>query len=196
MKILTIADVESKYFYDFYTPGKLRDFELIIACGDLNRHYLEFLVTMARCPLLYVPGNHDSAFEKEPPEGCISIDGEIYVHNGVRIMGLGGSHRYKKGGYMYTERQMENRIRRMWFKIWRHRGFDILVTHAPARYLNDFDSISHRGFQCFHKLLERHKPRYFIHGHIHKNYGIKIPQRTVYGETTVINAYDHCSIEY
>ena len=66
MKILAIGDVESKYFYDYYYPGKLDDFDLIIACGDLHRSYLEFLVTMARCPLLYVCGNHDDGFADEP----------------------------------------------------------------------------------------------------------------------------------
>ena len=34
MKILAIADVESKYFYEYYSPGKLKEFGLIIACGS------------------------------------------------------------------------------------------------------------------------------------------------------------------
>ena len=174
----------------------LDDFDLIISCGDLSRPYLEFLVTMARCPLLYVRGNHDDRFALEPPEGCVCIDGELYVHEGVRILGLGGSYRYKRGRNMYTERQMRRRILGLGFKLLRHRGFDILVTHAPARNINDFDSLSHRGFECFNTLLQRFKPRYFIHGHIHKNYGMNIPQRTVLGDTTVINAYEYCVIEY
>ena len=33
---------------------------------------------------------------------------------------------------MFTEREMRSRIRRLWFKIHRHRGFDVLVTHSPA----------------------------------------------------------------
>ena len=195
MRILTVADVESRYFYDFYKPGKLSEFDLIIACGDLRRHYLEFLVTMANRPLLYVPGNHDDSFAENPPEGCICIDDKVYVHEGIRFLGLGGSFRYRKGENMYTERQMARKIRKLWPAIQLRGGFDVLVTHAPARHLNDFDSLSHRGFDCFNDLLDRYEPDYFIHGHIHKNYGIKIPQRTVRGNTTVINAYDHCIIE-
>lgn len=195
MKILAVADIESKYFYDYYTPDKLREYDLIISCGDLRPAYLEFLVTMARCPLLYVHGNHDEGYDKQPPEGCICIDDKLYVYNGVRIVGLGGSYRYRNGKYMFTERKMARRIRRLWFSLWRHKGFDILATHAPARGVNDFDSMSHRGFECFRKLIDRYQPRYFVHGHIHKNYGVNIPQRTQLGETTVINAFDHCAFE-
>ena len=77
MKILAVSDVESRYFYDYYTPGKLDEYDLIISCGDLSREYLEFLVTMARCPLLYVHGNHDESYDRRPPEGCICIEDSL-----------------------------------------------------------------------------------------------------------------------
>lgn len=194
MKILAVADVESKYFYEYYSPGKLKDYDLIIACGDLRVSYLEFLVTMARCPLLYVHGNHDDRFQREP-EGCICIDDCLYEYQGLRILGLGGSYRYGGGQYMYTERQMRKRIRRLWFRLWRKGGFDILVTHAPARGINDFDTLSHRGFECFVKLLDRYQPKLFLHGHIHRNYGVEIPRETQRGETRILNAYEYTVVE-
>lgn len=196
MKILAIADEESKFFYDYYAPGKLDGFDLILACGDLHKSYLEFLVTLAHCPVLYVHGNHDESYVNDPPGGCICIDDKIYVYQGVRILGLGGSFRYRDGTYMYTERQMVRRIRKLWFQLWRHRGFDILVTHAPARHINDFDNRTHRGFDCFVRLLDRYHPRYFVHGHIHKNYGVKIPRRTQRGDTVIINAFEHYRFDY
>ena len=100
------------------------------------------------------------------------------------------------GKYMYTERDMRRRIRRLWFSLWRYKGIDILVTHAPARGVHDLDDLPHRGFSCFLNLLEKYEPRYFVHGHIHREYGISIPQKNSYGKTTVINACDHCVIEY
>lgn len=196
MKILAVADEEARYYYDFYRPGCLDEFDLILACGDLNRAYLEFLVTMSNRPLLYVRGNHDDSYEQNPPEGCVCIDDKLVVLDGVRIVGLGGSFRYRKGGYMFTEGQMRLRILRLLPTILLHGGFDILVTHAPARHWNDFDSLSHRGFECFHPLLRRFRPKYFIHGHIHKNYGVHIPQTSSYGCTTVINACEYCRLEY
>ena len=44
MKILVVADEESKSLWDFYTPRKLKGIDLIISCGDLSPAYLEFLV--------------------------------------------------------------------------------------------------------------------------------------------------------
>ena len=196
MKILAVSDVAAKYYYDYYTEGKLDEFGLILACGDLKREYLEFLVTMAHCEVVYVPGNHDERFDRDPPGGCVCADGEVVVVNGVRILGLGGSYRYRKAKNMYTEKEMRWRVCKAWPSIIKHRGFDILLTHAPARHINDFDSIAHRGFECFVDLLDKYHPKYFVHGHIHMTYGAHIPQKTVRGETTIINAYDHCVFEY
>lgn len=196
MRILTVSDVRSKYYYDFYAPGKLDEFDLILSCGDLRREYLEFLVTMAHCPVLYVHGNHDDVFDETPPEGCVCVDDRLFVYEGVRILGLGGSHRYRDGTYMFTERQMRRRIRRLRFQLWRHKGFDILLTHAPARHINDFDSLPHRGFKCFVELLDKYRPKYFVHGHIHRNYGVGIPRKTVRGDTTIVNAYEHYILDY
>lgn len=195
MRILALADVESRYYYDFYAPGRLDGIDLILSCGDLPREYLEFLVTMGNKPLLYVPGNHDENFVTSPPQGCVCIDGRVVEVGGVRFLGLGGSYRYRQGTYMYTERQMARRVNRAWPAIQRYGGFDVLVSHAPARHLNDFDTMSHRGFECFNALIDRYHPRYFVHGHIHRSYGANLPRITQHGATTVVNAFEHCVIE-
>ncbi len=196
MKILTIADDPSPVYYDYYRPGKLDEFDLIISCGDLSRHYLEFLVTMAHCPLVYVRGNHDDALIQDPPEGCECLEDTILTVNGLRILGLGGSYRYKKTGQsMYTEAQMERRVRKLWWKLRKAGGVDIIVSHAPIRGVNDFDTVTHRGFECFRELVEKYEPKYFIHGHIHRSYGVNIPQISRYRTTAVVNAYDHFIID-
>ena len=104
MKVLVIADVESKSLWDYYSPKKLEGVDLIISCGDLNSNFLQFLVTLSGRPLLYVRGNHDERYEKNPPDGCICIENMIYNHRGMRIAGLGGSMRYKNGPDMYSEK--------------------------------------------------------------------------------------------
>lgn len=89
MKILTVSDEECAALWDNYVPGRLKEYDLILSCGDLSARYLSFLVTMARCPLLYVHGNHDTNYNQVPPEGCDCIDDHIVTYNGVRILGLG-----------------------------------------------------------------------------------------------------------
>ena len=113
MKILVIADEESKSLWDFYTPDKLRDVDLIISCGDLNPDYLQFLVTFGNCPLLYVRGNHDTRYDTNPPDGCVCIEEKIYNYEGLRIAGLGGSMKYKESTDMYTEAQMRSRVKKL-----------------------------------------------------------------------------------
>ena len=196
MKILAIADEESAYLWDYFEKSKLEGIDLIISCGDLDPRYLSFLATFTSAPILYVHGNHDEKYQQIPPDGCICIDDKIYVHEGVRIMGLGGSMRYRPGEFQYTEWQMKNRVRKLWFQLFRHGGFDILVTHAPAYQLNDGMDLPHQGFQVFRTLLDKYKPKYFLHGHVHMSYGRRHKRYDMYQETQVVNAFERCIIEY
>ena len=41
MKILLIADEEEPFLWDYYQPGRLKDIDLILSCGDLKQEYLE-----------------------------------------------------------------------------------------------------------------------------------------------------------
>ena len=107
MKILVLADQRSKSLYEYYEPEKLEGVELIISCGDLDPGYLSFFATVCHAPLIYVRGNHDEVYEDQPPEGCICIEDDIYVHKGIRIMGLGGSMQYiPRASNQYTEKAM------------------------------------------------------------------------------------------
>lgn len=194
MKILFLADEESKAYWDYYRKEEFEDIDLIVSCGDLNPEYLSFLTTMTSLPVLYVRGNHDK-YDKHPPEGCICIEDDIYVHEGVRILGLGGCYRYKPGENQYTEKEMKKRVSKLAPKLFFRRGFDILVTHAPAYGVNDDTDLCHRGFETFGKLVEKYRPKYFVHGHVHMNYGRQFPREDLIGETKVINAYNHYIVE-
>ncbi len=196
MKILAIADEESKYLWDFYEKSKLEGIDLIISCGDLNPNYLSFLTTFSTAPVLYVHGNHDGKYERIPPEGCIDIEDKIYVHEGIRILGLGGSMLYTGAAHQYTERDMRKRVRKLWFQLLRHRGFDILVAHAPAYQLNDARDLPHQGFKVFLELMEKYKPRFFLHGHVHMSYNRNQKRYDRYLDTHVINAYERCVFDY
>ena len=196
MKILAIADKESKKYWDFFERGMLDDIDLIISCGDLDPRYLSFLVTFAHCPLIYVRGNHDDKYEDIPPDGCECIEDKIYVYKGVRFLGLGGSIRYKLGINQYEQKEMERRVKKLRFKLRKHKGFDVLVTHSPAKGEGDGEDHPHQGFEAFLGLLDKFKPKYFLHGHVHQSYGRKYKRHRVYGDTLVINAYETYIFEY
>ncbi|MBR3041782.1 MAG: metallophosphoesterase [Eubacterium sp.] len=195
MKILVLADIESKYLWDFFEKSKLEGIDLILSAGDLSAAYLEFLATYAKCPVLYIHGNHDTKYENNPPLGCICVDDDIYVYNGIKIMGLGGSMCYNYGSFQYTEKEMRSRYMKLKPKIWRRKGIDILLTHAPAYGVNDGEDLPHRGFEVFRTILDKYEPKLFVHGHVHMNYGRNHKREDMYGNTRVINAFEKYIIE-
>ena len=192
LNILCIADEENKGLWDFFSPEKVKDVDLIISCGDLHSDYLQYLVTMANKPLLYVRGNHDTKYDMNPPLGCEDIDDRIYDYKGLRILGLGGSMRYREGKDMYTEAEMARRIRKLQSAITLRNGFDILVTHAPLKGYGDMEDLPHQGFECLNKLVEKWKPKYVLHGHVHKSYssGSFERERIHSSGAKIINCYD------
>lgn len=197
MKILLLADEADKALWDYLDRRLLEDIDLILSCGDLPSAYLEFLTCFTNAPILYVRGNHDSGYEQKPPEGCVCVEDDIYVYKGIRVLGLGGSMKYRPAPNMYTERQMAKRACRLWWKLHRYRGFDILLTHAPARGVGDQEDLPHRGFETFNRLMDRWHPRYMVHGHVHPQYGpLQFKRERRYGETLVINGYKRFVIDY
>ena len=195
MKILLLADEESSYLWDYYRPGMLKDTDLILSAGDLKASYLSFLVTMANRPLLYVHGNHDASYAYRPPEGCDCIEDSLVTVKGLRILGLGGCKLYNYGPHQYTEKQMKRRIDRLKFKLWRAGGVDIVLSHAAVSGYGDSDDNAHRGFDCFVDLIDKYKPAYWVHGHLHKRYGVSFQRCINLGETKIINASGRYELE-
>ena len=195
MKILAVSDEECAALWDYYVPGRLKEYDLILSCGDLKADYLSFLVTMGRCPVLYVHGNHDTGYDRYPPEGCDCIDDAIVVYNGIRILGLGGCLRYHPGEHQYTDDQMRHRIRKLRRKLKRLGGVDIVVTHAPPKGVGDADDPAHWGFEAFRELIEEFRPTYLLHGHVHLSYGSDNIRLRQCEDTQVINVSERYVLE-
>ena len=187
MRILALADEELALFWDSYVPGRLREYDLILSAGDLKAAYLSFVVTMARAPVLYVHGNHDTGYAVTEPEGCDCIDGKIVEYRGLRVLGLGGCVWYRPGDHQYTQKQMAKRIRKLKWDIAKYGGVDIVVTHAPPAGVGDSDDRAHQGFESFLELIDRYHPRYLLHGHVHKSYSMDFLREREYHGTQVIN---------
>lgn len=197
MKILVVSDIESKYIWDYFDPERFRGIDMMISCGDLSAKYLSFLVTMIPAPLFYVPGNHDKGYDKMPPEGCVNIDGRLIEYRGIRILGFGGCKSQRPAPHEYSDKQMWRKVKRMGFSIKVNKGFDILVTHAPAKGLGDGPDFFHEGFEAFKFLLDEHKPKVHFYGHRHLGTS-PVDRKAIYpyGETMMINACGYKIVEY
>ena len=217
--VLAVADEVDEILY----TRKLKELkpDIVVACGDLPFDYLEYLVTVAAVPLVYVPGNHDPDLSRKRPEeeisdfiepfglratpseppgpkGCINADRRVVECAGLRIAGLGGSKLYNFGPNQFTEAQMRRRALALELRTAARRlrngaPVDILLTHAPPLGVGDENDLPHQGFESFHRLVNRLRPAYLIHGHIHPH-GEQRCDRHL-GDTMVVNAIKHRMLE-
>ena len=190
MKILAIADEPSPRLWGEQVKRELEGVDLILSAGDLPARYLSYLTCFTSSPIVYVRGNHDDHYEQVPPEGCLCAEDTVVMASGLRILGLGGSMRYRPDGKnMYSEQEMAARIRKLRFRLRMTGGFDILLAHAPIRGCGDQPDLCHQGFACFGPLLDRHRPAVMIHGHVHQSYTTTFQHLRDYNGIPVINAY-------
>lgn len=208
MRILAVSDKVDPALYGHAIKQHVGDIDLILGCGDLPRYYLEYLVTMLGGPLFYVIGNHANAVGKrykareewEYPAGCVNIDGQGVRYRGLLIAGLEGSMRYNNNRhFQYSDQEMA-------FKMWGltprlvlnrflyGRYLDILITHAPPEGIHDREDRCHQGFRTFLTFMERFRPRYLLHGHVHV-YSPFEATETAYGDTHVVNVYGRHILE-
>lgn len=199
MYFLTVSDEVLPVIYSLNIKHRFSDVECVLGCGDLPYYYLEYIVTMLSVPCFYIHGNHDAAEYTahgemlQYPRGCDSLEGRSVNHQGVLLAGLGGSIRYNdRSGAQYTERQMLMRawrlVPRLIVNRWMYgRYLDIFLTHAPPLDIHNGPDRPHRGFKVFLDFMDRFKPRYLIHGHIHRSYRFSDTVETQYNQTTVIN---------
>ena len=205
MKILAVSDMVVERLYSSQVAERFRDVGMILGCGDLPYEYLEFLVTSMNVPLLYVPGNHDPAYDEKNPSahasGCDCIDRRICTVKGLNIAGVGGSILYRPGvPNQYTQTQMYTRmsslIARLLIYLPRHANqLDIMVSHSPPFGIHDEQDHAHIGFSAFNDFIKTFKPRYFLHGHTMLYKNNLVPPVTTVGSTTVINVYPYRVIE-
>jgi len=207
VKILTISDKVEPILYSERVRDRFGDVDLVLSCGDLPLYYLEFLVTALNAPLYFVFGNHAEGAEANgrdapaiEPAGCVNIDGRVVNHKGLLIAGLEGSMRYNNSSrFQHSEAEIGERVIRMWPRLaynrLKHgRYLDILITHAPPCGIHDEEDICHRGFKAHRRFIERFRPRYLIHGHVHV-YSPSRPTQTIYRQTEVINTYGYHILE-
>ena len=187
MRILAISDTPEGWLWERWDRERVAGVDLVISCGDLPATYLEHIVTLANVPLVYVQGNHDTAYDDHAPEGCVSIDGQLRDFRGLRVMGLGGSIRYNDEVHGFTEAEMARKAARMALLASTTGGVDLVVTHAPLRGYGDLDDLPHRGFEALGRLVERTRPRYLLHGHVHLEYGRIERVREHPCGTTIVN---------
>lgn len=207
MKALAVSDVVVDHLYAADVRSLLPQVELLIGCGDLPFYYLEFLVSAFDQPLVYVRGNHDGG-PQHRSDGRVTaeVQGGLDLHRraalvkGCFMAGLEGCMRYRPHDkLMYTEGEMTLEIagmlpRLLWMQRRLGRRLDVLVTHSPPFDIHDDTDLPHTGFRVFRTFMRYFKPRYLLHGHVHK-IGVDVKHQTQFAGTTVINVFPYRQID-
>ena len=195
MKILSVSDYIDPILYNNFNTELFKDIDLILSCGDVQPEYLSFISSRIDAPLYYVKGNHDIRYSESPPSNCYNIDSQLIRFQNIRILGLEGSRWYNGNPIQYTDAQMKKKIIKIWPRLWWWRGVDIIITHAPPRFVGDAEDLCHRGFRSFHHLIDRFSPKYLIHGHIHAHFDDPSERIRIVKNTQVINTVGHFLLE-
>lgn len=116
------------------------------------------------------------------------------------ITGISGSIKYNNGLCQYTNTEMFFHLLKLipgliYNKIRYGRYLDIFLTHASPFGIHDHKDPCHVGFKCFNWFLEKFKPRYMLHGHIHL-YDQREERISTYKETEVINVFAHYVLNF
>lgn len=199
MKILALSDSVDDRIYSARVHQRYGDIDLVIGCGDLPIHYLEYVVDALGKPVLYVRGNHDTEAELTSdglrltrPRGCDPIDGRINSQHGLLFLGLGGSIRYRPGAaQQFSETQMRIRMARLLpalllRRLRSGRTVDVIVAHSPPYGIGDLSDRAHTGFRSFLTLMAWLKPRYFLHGHV-EHWQSGVGKESLFKNTVVVN---------
>ena len=201
MKLLCVSDQIDPLVYTDSIKQRFADVDLILSAGDLPRDYLEFIAWALNKPLLFVFGN-DHVQDSPCRKTGVHVDSKVHRKEGLIIAGLGGYMPYKLPNLQknqFTDFQMYIRMLKLLPALFLNRVFhgrflDVLLTHASPLGIHDKGNQGYRGFKCFLWFMRVFKPRYLIHGHIHR-YNISEARKTRYFDTLVINAYSHYIID-
>ena len=205
-KVIAVSDQVVERIYTLAVNGHFQDVDLILGCGDLPYTYLEYLVSVLRIPLFYVPGNHDPAYNDQQTlsyaEGGSNLDLKTASAKGLLLAGLGGSIRYRPDGVnQYTQGQAFSRAYRLLLRLLvsqnRYgRKLDVLITHSPPFGIHDDDSQAHQGLKALNFLIRTVRPRYLFHGHTHFFRNNLEECVTQVGRTTIMNIFPYKVIEF
>jgi Icc-related predicted phosphoesterase len=193
MRIVLISDTHGLHDGLTVPPG-----DVLIFPGDAGRRgtleelraFNDFLGGLPHPQKIFVAGNRDYFFERQPEESRRMLTNAVYLQDeeisidGVRIYGspwqppfINTAFNLPRGGP----------LRDKWARI--PAGIDILVTHTPPYGIGDRTSRGESvGCEELRAAVRRIKPKVHVFGHVHEGYGKYHEDGILYINASVTNA--------
>jgi Icc-related predicted phosphoesterase len=221
MNALCISDTHGSHEYleqYLWDPKFIEDIDVIICAGDASnskdpginnnelRDFLEWFDDVEIVHKIFVPGNHDTSFEKGLIKKSDFPDINFLVHESLNIEGVNffGSPYTPTFGSGWAYNVARNKINRYWDQI--PDDTDILITHGPPKGILDataqgvyyntnewgnYNIISCGDSSLLKKILGM-DIKYHVFGHIHNekdiiNHGYRIIDEKVFVNASICN---------
>jgi hypothetical protein len=197
IRILAASDEQDPALDQMTNREALGRVDLVVGGGDLSPEYVAFLADAFPGPFVYVRGNHDHAgpwpaLDKLP----VASEGvDTRTLPGVSIVALpwptprfGIAKRDEGAAWRQVMTALGLRLLVPGPRPW------IVVSHAPPRDAGDTpDDPYHVGFAAYRTVLERLRPRLWLHGHTTR---ASAPNPIVdHGPTTLVNVTGSVLVE-
>lgn len=180
MKCVLISDTHLRHKRSYFP---IPEGDILIHSGDAClqgdkyevRDFFEWWTTLKAKHKIFVAGNHDWLFQKDPvlarsmvPKDTIYLQDSSVVVEGLKIYGSPWQPEFQDWAFNLPRGWP---IRQKWEAI--PSGIDILITHGPAMGFLDFSRFGdeHVGCADLRQELHRIKPKMHVYGHIHGDYG-------------------------
>ncbi|HVY01883.1 MAG TPA: metallophosphoesterase [Candidatus Nanoarchaeia archaeon] len=186
-RILAASDVhgDSDKFISLAEKAEKEKVDLVLLCGDIfgwneTKNIIKPFKEKNK-PVLVIPGNHENFQDLNSLTayyGIKNIHGSSAIYKEVGIFGAGGAD--LAPGFI-TDKDLSKALNKA------HKGLEminkkILVTHMhPAGSKSEFSGFL--GSEAVRQAIEKFKPTFAIHGHIHEAAGLE----EMWGNTTIIN---------
>lgn len=164
VSLLIISDTHGTLDEEsFINYLKDKNYDVCIMLGDLYNRDIEIIVRNIDKSKLYgIKGNHDYDYLKD--YDIPNINGQIININGIKILGMEGSFKYKPVDFpSFTQDEsiafLENKEK-----------VDILVTHDKKFDPEKLRNPAHQGLIGITNYIYKNRVPIHIHGHIHELY--------------------------
>lgn len=194
MKILCVSDTHN----DPPHPKGLPDADVLIHSGDATYHgreeeLVDFNDWLVRVPIkhkIFVPGNHDLMFERDPERArSLVTEAIVLIHEAVEIDGVDffGSP-WTPWFHHWAFNYRADKAESLWEAI--PEDTDVLITHGPPLGVLDLVARDQCNVGCpvlLDEVLNRVQPVLHVFGHIHEGAGLLQTEHTLFVNAASLN---------
>lgn len=181
LKIIAFADTHGYFakrerFSEFIYQHP--QYDLCLLLGDHSPEDVDMILQyVPDYKILGVLGNHDSVdLYKNFRLEHIDLHGKCVEVKGIKIAGIEGSHRYKRGEWpMLTQEESLELVNEM---LENYEKADILISHDKPFEKEEYD-IAHTGLKGITRYIKEASPAYHLHGHYHTSFTREIENNTI-----------------